>query len=126
MAAAVEAEKPVGLAHVVGAVAYAAGLAWLFLDADQQHRWEFVIASLAVARMGGTVLLWIARPAAEARLPELTSAQALMEIALASVAAGFTGHGFGFAWVCGRALADLVLEGRSEVAELFPARRARG
>ena len=44
-----------GLAHVVGAVAYAAGLAWLFLDADQQHRWEFVIASLAVARMGAHI-----------------------------------------------------------------------
>lgn len=43
----------------------------------------------------------------------------------ALVAAGFTGHGFGFAWVCGRALVDLVLEGRSPVAELLPARRAR-
>ncbi len=43
----------------------------------------------------------------------------------ALVAAGFTGHGFGFAWVCGRALAEIVLEGRSEVAELFPARRFR-
>ena len=42
----------------------------------------------------------------------------------ALVAAGFTGHGFGFAWVCGRALADLVLEGRSEVAELFQIGRA--
>lgn len=44
----------------------------------------------------------------------------------ALVAAGFTGHGFGFAWVCGRAIAEMVLEGRSEVAELFPARRFRG
>lgn len=44
----------------------------------------------------------------------------------ALVAAGFTGHGFGFAWICGRALAEIVLEGRSEVADLFPARRARG
>ena len=43
----------------------------------------------------------------------------------ALVAAGFTGHGFGFAWSCGRALAELVLEGRSEAADLFPARRAR-
>lgn len=43
----------------------------------------------------------------------------------ALVAAGFTGHGFGFAWVCGRALAEMVLDGRSEVAELFPARRFR-
>ncbi|MFM2125437.1 MAG: hypothetical protein RL328_1888 [Acidobacteriota bacterium] len=79
------------LAHVVGAIAYLAALAWLFADADQQHRWVFVIASLAVARMGGTVLLWIARPAAEARLPKLTSAQALVEIAIASTAAGLTG-----------------------------------
>ncbi|MDP2309369.1 MAG: FAD-binding oxidoreductase [Pseudomonadota bacterium] len=44
----------------------------------------------------------------------------------ALVAAGFTGHGFGFAWVCGRAIAEMVLDGRSEVAELFPARRFRG
>lgn len=44
----------------------------------------------------------------------------------ALVAAGFTGHGFGFAWVCGRALAEIVLEGRSEAADLLPARRARG
>lgn len=43
----------------------------------------------------------------------------------ALVAAGFTGHGFGFAWVCGRAIADMVLHGRSEVADLFPARRFR-
>ncbi len=43
----------------------------------------------------------------------------------ALVAAGFTGHGFGFAWTCGSALAEIVLEGRSEVAELFPARRFR-
>jgi glycine/D-amino acid oxidase-like deaminating enzyme len=43
----------------------------------------------------------------------------------ALVAAGFTGHGFGFAWVCGRALASLVLEGRSDIADLFPSRRFR-
>jgi hypothetical protein len=63
----------------------------LFLDADQQHRWQFVVASLAVARMGGTVLLWIARPGAAAKLPRLTSTQALVEIAVASLAAGLTG-----------------------------------
>ncbi|MDP2315372.1 MAG: FAD-binding oxidoreductase [Pseudomonadota bacterium] len=43
----------------------------------------------------------------------------------ALVAAGFTGHGFGFAWVCGHALADIVLHGRSDAADLFPARRFR-
>ncbi len=41
----------------------------------------------------------------------------------ALVAAGFTGHGFGFAWLCGRALVDLALEGKSEVAERFSTRR---
>jgi glycine/D-amino acid oxidase-like deaminating enzyme len=41
----------------------------------------------------------------------------------AFAAAGFTGHGFGFAWTCGQALAKLVVEGQSEVADLFPSRR---
>lgn len=41
----------------------------------------------------------------------------------ALAAAGFTGHGFGFAFLCGKALADLVLEGTSETANLFPSRR---
>ncbi len=41
----------------------------------------------------------------------------------ALAAVGFTGHGFGFAWSCGAALAALVLEGRSDVAELFSSRR---
>lgn len=44
----------------------------------------------------------------------------------ALAAAGFTGHGFGFAWACGQALAELVLEGRSDVADLFTPRRFRG
>jgi gamma-glutamylputrescine oxidase len=43
----------------------------------------------------------------------------------ALVAAGFTGHGFGFAWVCGRALAELVTDGHSRVAELLTSRRMR-
>jgi glycine/D-amino acid oxidase-like deaminating enzyme len=38
-------------------------------------------------------------------------------------AAGFTGHGFGFAWNSGRALADLALSGDSRWAELFSPRR---
>jgi glycine/D-amino acid oxidase-like deaminating enzyme len=38
-------------------------------------------------------------------------------------ACGFTGHGFGFAWVCGEALAALVTEGRHPVAEMFTSRR---
>lgn len=41
-------------------------------------------------------------------------------------ACGFTGHGFGFAWLCGRALAELLCEGRSEVGEMFSARRMLG
>lgn len=41
----------------------------------------------------------------------------------AFAAAGFTGHGFGFAWTCGQALAQLVLEGTSPVADLFTSRR---
>lgn len=41
----------------------------------------------------------------------------------ALAAVGFTGHGFGFAWVCGRALAQLVLEGQSDVADTFRSRR---
>ena len=41
----------------------------------------------------------------------------------ALAAAGFTGHGFGFAFLCGKALADLVLEGTSETADLFRSRR---
>ncbi len=38
-------------------------------------------------------------------------------------AVGFTGHGFGFAYACGQALAELVTEGRSHVAEVFSSRR---
>jgi glycine/D-amino acid oxidase-like deaminating enzyme len=41
----------------------------------------------------------------------------------ALAAVGFTGHGFGFAWSSGAALATLVLEGHSAWAELFTPRR---
>lgn len=46
--------------------------------------------------------------------------------AAAVAAAGFTGHGFGFAFLCGEALAELVQTGRSEVADLFTPRRFAG
>ena len=41
----------------------------------------------------------------------------------ALAAAGFTGHGFGFAWLAGRALAEMLVEGRSGFAEMFTPRR---
>jgi gamma-glutamylputrescine oxidase len=41
----------------------------------------------------------------------------------ALAAVGFTGHGFGFAWLCGSALSELVMEGTSEVADRFRSRR---
>lgn len=41
----------------------------------------------------------------------------------ALAAVGFTGHGFGFAWLCGAALAELVQEGTSDVADRFRSRR---
>lgn len=41
----------------------------------------------------------------------------------AVVCAGFTGHGFGFAWLCGESAADLVLEGTHPVLEDFSPRR---
>jgi glycine/D-amino acid oxidase-like deaminating enzyme len=41
----------------------------------------------------------------------------------ALVAAGFTGHGFGFAWLAGEALATLVTEGQHPVSDTFSPRR---
>jgi glycine/D-amino acid oxidase-like deaminating enzyme len=41
----------------------------------------------------------------------------------AVAAAGFTGHGFGFAFLSGRALAELVLQGTSTWADRFSTRR---
>lgn len=38
-------------------------------------------------------------------------------------AVGFTGHGFGFAFLAGKAMAELVTEGRSDFADAFPSRR---
>ena len=34
------------------------------------------------------------------------------------IGAGFTGHGFGFAWLAGRSLAELILEGQSDFSDL--------
>lgn len=41
----------------------------------------------------------------------------------AVVSVGFTGHGFGFAWLCGEAAADVVLEGSHPILEDFSPRR---
>ena len=41
----------------------------------------------------------------------------------ALAAVGFTGHGFGFAFLAGQTLAALALEGRSDIADLFSVRR---
>ena len=41
----------------------------------------------------------------------------------AVVGAGFTGHGFGFAYAAGTALAELVLEGSSPLTDLLSTRR---
>ncbi len=38
-------------------------------------------------------------------------------------AVGFTGHGFGFAFLAGKAMAELVTDGRSDFADAFPSRR---
>jgi len=43
----------------------------------------------------------------------------------ALAAVGFTGHGFGFAWLAGEALAGLVLDGAHPVAELLSSGRLR-
>ncbi len=43
----------------------------------------------------------------------------------AVVGAGFTGHGFGFAWRAGEALAQLVLEGRDPLVDLLTPSRLR-
>jgi glycine/D-amino acid oxidase-like deaminating enzyme len=41
----------------------------------------------------------------------------------ALAAAGFTGHGFGFAFLAGRALVELAQGGRSDFSDLFSSRR---
>lgn len=41
----------------------------------------------------------------------------------ALAAVGFTGHGFGFAFLAGRSLAEVALHGRSEFTDLLAARR---
>lgn len=44
----------------------------------------------------------------------------------ALAAVGFTGHGFGFAWLAGRSLVELVLAGRSDFTDTFSPRRFLG
>jgi glycine/D-amino acid oxidase-like deaminating enzyme len=44
----------------------------------------------------------------------------------ALAAVGFTGHGFGFAFLAGEALVQVALEGRSEFTDLFTTRRFAG
>lgn len=50
-----------------------------------------IVAAMATAWVGGTVLLWIARPAADAKLPDLTSWRALIELAVGAIAAAAMG-----------------------------------
>jgi hypothetical protein len=48
-----------------------------------------ILPGLILARTGGIVLLWIARPAAQVELPPLTSRRAVAEIVVGLVAAAF-------------------------------------
>jgi hypothetical protein len=77
--------------RIVLPVAYLAALWWLFEAPAQGHRAQFVVASLALPWAASTALLWIARPAADAVLPELTSRRALIVLAVGVLSAAFTG-----------------------------------
>lgn len=52
----------------------------------------WLAATLLLARAAGVVLLWIARPAAEANLPPLSSARAIVEAAIGLAAALWLGR----------------------------------
>jgi hypothetical protein len=54
-------------------------------------QYRFIIAALLLARASGVLLLWIARPAAQADLPPLSSRRAVIEIAVGLIAAAWTG-----------------------------------
>jgi hypothetical protein len=49
------------------------------------------IVAFVVSRVAGTTLLWIARPAANADLPPVSSRQATLELAIGIAAAIWTG-----------------------------------
>jgi hypothetical protein len=49
------------------------------------------IVAVVVSRVAGTALLWIARPAAEAGLPMVTSRMAMVELAVGLAVALWTG-----------------------------------
>jgi hypothetical protein len=53
--------------------------------------YRFYVAALILARTAGVVLLWIARPAAEAHLPPLSTVRAGLEIAVGLAVAAWTG-----------------------------------
>ncbi len=81
-----------GLAtHAALAFSYLLAMGWMFTAPEQHHRWQFVAASLVLARLGGTVLTWIARPAAEEPSPQLTTTQALLELVLGALVISTTG-----------------------------------
>ena len=55
------------------------------------EQFRFLVVALLLARASGVALLWIARPAAEAKLPPLSSRRAAIEIAVGLMAAAWTG-----------------------------------
>lgn len=81
-----------GLAtHAALAFGYLAAMGWMLTAPQQHHRWQFVAASLVLARLGGMVLTWIARPAAEEPSPQLTSTQVWIELVLGGLVISTTG-----------------------------------
>jgi len=92
MVVAVQAEKPEGLAgRAALALAYVVAMGWMLTSPEQHHRWQFLAASLVLARVGGPTLLWIARPAAHEPSPQLTTTQALLELIAGGLVISTTG-----------------------------------